>query len=110
MSPGANTEWAFEDRVEYELLRHGWTQASGLYSAELGIHTGALWEFVGRTQNRKWNKLIELYGGDPDVAQRQFALRVAAEIDSRACWMCCVRALRGPSKLTGTVSLPDDFE
>ena len=83
MSPGAHTERAFEDRVEYELLQRGWERASGLYSAEMGIYTGALWEFVGRTQIRKWNKLIELHGGDPDVAMRQFALRVAAEIDSR---------------------------
>ena len=83
MSPGAHTERAFEDRVEYELLRRGWEAASGLYSAELGIHTGALWEFVGKTQVKKWNKLIELYGGDPDTAQRQFALRVASEVDSR---------------------------
>jgi len=83
MSPGAHTERAFEDRIEYELLRHGWETASGLYSAEMGIQTGALWEFVGQTQIKRWNKLIELHGGDPDVAQRQFALRVASEIDSR---------------------------
>ena len=37
----------------------------------------------GADADEAWNKLIELYGGDPDVAQRQFALRVAAEIDSR---------------------------
>ena len=83
MSPGVYTERAFEDRVEYELFQRGWEPASGLFSAELGIHTGALWEFIGRTQIKRWNKLIELYGGDPDVAQRQFALRVASEIDSR---------------------------
>src|ERR1022692_4409188 len=83
MSPGAHTERAFEDRVEYELLQHGWETASGLFSAELGIQTGALWDFVGRTQVKRWGKLIELYGGDSDVAQRQFALRVASEIDSR---------------------------
>jgi type I restriction enzyme, R subunit len=83
MSPGIHTEQAFEDRVELELFRHGWQTATGLFSAELGLYTGPLWEFVGRTQTQRWNKLIELYGGDPDVAQRQFALRVAAEVDSR---------------------------
>src|ERR1700683_5180345 len=83
MSPGAHTERAFEDRVEHELQRHGWETASGLFSAEVGIYTGTLWQFVGQTQIKKWNKLIELYGGDPDVAMRQFALRVASEIDSR---------------------------
>ena len=83
MSPGAYTERAFEDRVEYELLRRGWDVASGLYSAELGIQTGALWEFIGKTQIKRWNKLLELHGGDQDTAMRQFALRVASEIDSR---------------------------
>ena len=83
MSPGAYTERAFEDRVEYELLRRGWDVATGLYSAELGIQTGALWEFVGKTQIKRWNKLLELHGGDQDTAMRQFAMRVATEIDSR---------------------------
>ena len=83
MSPGAYTERAFEDRVEYELLQRGWDVAGGLYSAELGIQTGALWEFIGKTQIKRWNKLLELHGGDQDTAMRQFALRVAAEIDSR---------------------------
>jgi type I restriction enzyme, R subunit len=83
MSAWAHTERAFEDRVEYELLRRGWDVATGLYSAEMGIHTGALWEFIGKTQIKRWDKLLELHGGDQDTAMRQFALRVAAEIDSR---------------------------
>ena len=57
--------------------------SSGLYSAELGIQTGALWEFIGKTQIKRWNKLLELHGGDQDTAMRKFALRVASEIDSR---------------------------
>ena len=36
-----------------------------------------------RRRSKRWNKLIELYGGDHDTAQRQFAQRVAAEIDAR---------------------------
>src|SRR6266581_4086870 len=83
MSPGAHAERAFEDRVEHELLRYGWERASGLYSAEMGIYTGALWEFVGRTQIKKWNKLIELYGGDPDVVRWRSAWRVGAETGAR---------------------------
>ena len=83
MSAGALGERAFEDRVEYELLQRGWARASGLYSAELGLHTGALWEFVSKTQMKKWNRLLELHGGDQDTAMRQFAQRVASEIDSR---------------------------
>ncbi len=83
MNNSSHTERAFEDRVEHELLQQGWEIAAGLYDAEVGIHTGALWEFIGRTQVKRWNKLLELYGGDPDIAQRQFALRLATEIDSR---------------------------
>jgi type I restriction enzyme, R subunit len=83
MSPGVLTERAFEDRVEYELLRRGWEVATGLYDAELGIQAGALWEFIGKTQLKRWDKLLELHGGVQDLAMRQFALRVAAEIDSR---------------------------
>jgi len=50
MSPGTQAEQAFEGRVEYELLQRGWKTATGTYDAELGIDTGALWEFIGKTQ------------------------------------------------------------
>jgi type I restriction enzyme R subunit len=83
MSPGALTERAFEVRVEYELLQRGWEPASGLYSAELGLNTGAMWQFISKTQMKSWNRLLELHGGIQDTAMRQFALRVANEIDSR---------------------------
>jgi type I restriction enzyme, R subunit len=83
MSPGTRAGQAFGDRVEYELLQRGWETATGAYNAELGIHTGALWEFISKTQFKSWRKLLELYGGDQDTAMRQFALRVASEIDSR---------------------------
>ena len=83
MSPGTQAEQAFEDRVEYELLQRGWETATGTYDAELGIDTGALWEFIGKTQFGSWRELLELYGGDQDTVMRQFALRVASEIDSR---------------------------
>ena len=90
MSPGAHTERAFEDRVEYELLLHGWERASDFTALSWDLYR-ALWSSSGRTQIKKWNKLIELYGGDPDVAQRQFALRVAPRSTRGACWMCCGR-------------------
>ena len=83
MSPGTQAEQAFEGRVEYELLQRGWETATGTYDAELGIDTGALWEFIGKTQFGPWRELLELYGGDQDTVMRQFALRVASEIDSR---------------------------
>jgi type I restriction enzyme, R subunit len=83
MSPGTHAEQVFEDRVEYELLRGSWEKAAGTYNAELGIDTGALWKFIGKTQFEPWRKLLELYGGDQDTVMRQFALRIASEIDSR---------------------------
>jgi type I restriction enzyme, R subunit len=83
MSPGALGEQAFEVRVEDELLRRGWVRGQRTYSPELGLDTAELFKFVGATQGKNWAKLIQLYGGDPNTAQRQFALRVAAEIDAR---------------------------
>jgi type I restriction enzyme R subunit len=83
MSPGALGEQAFEVRVEDELLRRGWVRGQRTYSPELGLDTGELFRFVGATQAKAWAKLIQLHGGDPDTAQKQFALRVAAEIDAR---------------------------
>jgi type I restriction enzyme R subunit len=83
MSPGALGEQAFEVRVEDELLRRGWVRGQRTYSAELGLDTGELFKFVGATQAKAWAKLIQLHGGVPETAQRQFALRVASEIDAR---------------------------
>ena len=83
MSPGTHAEQAFEDRVEYELLQRGWETVTGTYDAGLGIHTGALWGFISKTQFEPWRKLLELHGGDQGTALRQFALRVASEIDRR---------------------------
>jgi len=39
--------------------------------------------FIGATQVKNWNRLVGLYGGDQPATQRQFAQRVAAEIDAR---------------------------
>ena len=83
MSPGALGELAFEAQIEEELLRRGWVRGQRTYSAELGLDTGELVRFVGATQGKAWARLIQLHGGDPDIAQKQFALRVASEIDAR---------------------------
>ena len=83
MSPGALGEQAFEARIEDELLSCGWVRGQGTYSAELCLDTGELFRFVGATQGKAWEKLSQLYGGDRNTAQRQFALRVASEIDAR---------------------------
>ena len=42
-----------------------------------------MWEFVGKTQVKKFEKLIELHGGDYNTAMRAFAIRVANEVDAR---------------------------
>ena len=83
MSPGVHDEFAFEERVEYELLRRGWTRGPRGYDPELGLATPELWEFVGKTQVKRFEKLIELHGGDFNAAMRAFAIRVANEIDAR---------------------------
>jgi type I restriction enzyme, R subunit len=60
MSPGAHTEQAFEDRVEEELVAEGWSPAQGTFNAELGIDTGELYRFLGATQQKSWDRQIEL--------------------------------------------------
>jgi type I restriction enzyme, R subunit len=83
MSHGVHTEFAFEERVEFELLRRGWIRGPRAYDAELGVATAELWEFVGKTQVDKFEKLIELHGGDQATAMRAFTIRVANEVDAR---------------------------
>ena len=80
---GAHTERAFEDRVEHELLRHGWETASGLFSAEMGIYTGALWEFVGGRRSNGGISSLSFTAGIRTPRCGSLRLRVAAEIDSR---------------------------
>lgn len=83
MTPGAHTEPAFEDRVEAELVARGWSRAQDTFNVELGIDTGEMYRFIGATQQKSWDRLVGFYGGYQSTAQRQFAQRVAAEIDAR---------------------------
>src|SRR5712671_2641194 len=83
MNRGVHTEYVFESSVEDELVARGWVRAQGTFSAELGVDTGEMFRFIGATQAKSWSLLVELYGGDQATAQRQFAQRVAAEIDAR---------------------------
>jgi type I restriction enzyme R subunit len=83
MSHDALRERAFEDRVESELLTRGWVRGQRTFDAELGIDTGEMFRFVGATQDKSWEKLLGFYGSDRNAAQRQFAQRVASEIDAR---------------------------
>ena len=83
MNPRVHTEAAFEDAVEFELLQRGWQRGPRLYDPELGLATFELWEFVGKTQVKGFEKLVELHGGDEAAAMKGFAIRVANEIDAR---------------------------
>ncbi|WP_432931967.1 type I restriction endonuclease subunit R [Microbispora sp. CA-135349] len=83
MTSGAHAERAFENRVEAELLTRGWSRAQGTFNVELGIDTGEMYRFIDVTQQKSWDKLVGFYGGDQSTAQRQFAQRVASEIDAR---------------------------
>jgi type I restriction enzyme R subunit len=83
MSLVAHTERAFEGRVEAELLANGWQRSEGTFRPDLGFDPGEMNHFIGATQMKSWNRLIDLYGGDQETAQRQFSQRVAAEIDVR---------------------------
>ncbi|WP_045875903.1 DEAD/DEAH box helicase family protein [Pseudofrankia sp. DC12] len=84
MTPGAYTELAFEARVEQELLDRGWKRGQPTlgFDAVQGIDTAELLRFIGATQQKSWDRLVELYG-DKVVAHRQFSQRVASEIDAR---------------------------
>ncbi|CAM5606347.1 hypothetical protein SAVIM338S_05526 [Streptomyces avidinii] len=80
---GADSEDAFETNVESGLLARGWSKAQGTFNVELGIDTGELYQFIGATQGKSWDRLVGFYGGDQSTTQHQFALRVAAEVDAR---------------------------
>ncbi|CAO5166466.1 type I restriction enzyme, R subunit [Frankia sp. AiPs1] len=84
MTPGVYGEHAFEDRVEWELLGRGWEagQPTLGFDAELGLDTAELVRFIGATQQKSWDRLVELYGSK-ELAHGQFCQRVAAQIDER---------------------------
>ena len=107
MSPGVHTEFAFEERVEYELLRRGWdTSDRACMTRSLGFATAELWEFVGKTQVKKFDKLIELHGGDQATAMRAFAIRVANEVDARGVLGCAAAWGEGPGGACRPLLLP----
>jgi type I restriction enzyme R subunit len=83
VSAQVHKEEQFEAAIEAELLASAWLRsASSDYSDELGVDTGQLFIFIGATQHKAFEKLITAYG-DIATAQREFAKRVAAEVDKR---------------------------
>ena len=82
MSPGAHTERAFEDRVEYELLRRGWVRGPRTVQRRAwAFRPGRCGSSSGQTQIKRWDKLLELHGGDQDTAHA--AVRVAGRLRDR---------------------------
>lgn len=80
----AHHEVAFEDAIEAALLKSGWDQGQrDAYRRDLGLDTDQMFSFIGATQIDTWEKLRAFYGADAGAAQRQFARRVAKEIDAR---------------------------
>lgn len=77
-------ERAFEDAVEEAMLASGWHRGRReSYDPALGLDTEQLFTFIGATQADEWDGLRAYYGDDANEAQRQFARRVAREIDAR---------------------------
>jgi hypothetical protein len=82
----ATKEIAFEDAIEDWLLTHG-GYARGVktnYDPVVALDTAELFTFIGATQAEVFEQLVQLRGGDPDVAQRGFVERLVKLIDERA--------------------------
>lgn len=78
-----HSEAAFEAAIEAHLLANGWLKGDPTaYRRDLGLDTGQLFTFIGATQAKAWNKLVTFYG-DADIAQQQFAKRVANQLSER---------------------------
>lgn len=77
-------EQAFEEAVEAAMLDSGWHRGQrGSYDRSLGLDTAEMFAFIGATQAEEWERLRAFYGDDANEAQRQFARRVARELDAR---------------------------
>lgn len=77
-------EEAFESGIVSELIGSlGWLAGSpDNYKVEQGLDTAELFTFIMATQGQVWQRLSDAYG-DTITAQREFARRVAREIDVR---------------------------
>lgn len=85
-------EFAFETEICDWLVAHGGYQTVKIgnqqgphtdYDPARGLDTTALFAFIGATQAAAWERLVKLYGGDRDGAQRALADRLARQIDER---------------------------
>jgi type I restriction enzyme R subunit len=77
-------ERGFEESIEAALLSGGYLKSErSHFDPVLGFDSAELFAFIGATQITEWERLLSRYGNDPDAAQRGFAKRLAAELDSR---------------------------
>lgn len=67
----------------YEPVKFGNAAGQQDFRPDLGLDTADLFAFIGATQITEWDRLVKLYGGDQNAAQRAFAERVAKQIDQR---------------------------
>ncbi|MFD5024743.1 type I restriction endonuclease subunit R [Streptomyces sp. NPDC058373] len=75
MSP-AHDEKAFGSAIVAALCERGWREGNPAeYRPDIGLNTGELFEFIGKSQPDEWHQLRQVYG-DPNEAQRGFAQRL----------------------------------
>jgi type I restriction enzyme, R subunit len=81
----ATKEIAFEDAIEDWLLTHGeYTRGVKTnYDPVVALDTAELFAFIGANQADAFEKLVQLTGGDPDVAQKHLVDRLVKLIDER---------------------------
>jgi type I restriction enzyme R subunit len=78
-------ERLFEDAIEASLVEYGgyFQSLTSHFDSVFGIDTSELFAFISATQAKPWQSLLGRYGNNLDAAQRGFAKRLAAELDSR---------------------------
>src|SRR5436309_9340006 len=81
----ATKEIAFEDAIEAWLLTNGgYTRGiNPNYDPVVALDTAELFTFIGATQADALEQLVQLRGGDSDVAQRGFVERLVKVIEER---------------------------
>ena len=96
MSPGAHTERAFEDRVEEELLSHGWVRGEGDCTApSWGLTLVSCVGFIGATQTKSWERLHRALRRGPG-RRRSGSSRSGSRLRSTraGCLTCCGRGCK----------------
>jgi type I restriction enzyme R subunit len=75
-------ELNFEDLIEAHLLDHGWERGNPVtFDPVLGLDADEMFTFIGATQQKAWDELVERRGGDQGKAQAEFRKLVAKRID-----------------------------